>query len=111
MNKIPTSEEFIISKLGINGDIKLNKLECNLQNTIFLMKEFAKLHVEAALKAAAKKEIIKAYYEQWGDEDNLIMDDEDNIEGYYKGPIPTGGKVYTVDKDSILDAYPLDLIK
>ena len=72
--------------------------------------KFAKLHVEAALKAASEQDTIKAYYEEWKD-DELVMDDDDNFESLYEGPVPTGGKVYIVDKDSILNAYPLTNIK
>jgi len=57
-NNIPTAEEFIISKLGINGDVKLHQLNLELPTWILLIKEYSilksKFHVEAALKVAAK---------------------------------------------------------
>jgi hypothetical protein len=51
-----------------------------------LMKEFAKLHVDAALKAACENAWVKHYR------------DSDGCE-------------YDVDEDSILSAYPLENIK
>lgn len=51
--------------------------------------DFAKLHVEAALKAAVNKATV------WVDDD----------------PVPFGGPFRGVHKDSILNAYPLDNIK
>jgi hypothetical protein len=81
-NNLPTAEEFFTSVVGenpdeFNGYIK----EC--------MIEFAKLHVEAALKEVSKKavltdEVCDVLQEHWFDE--------------------------YIDKDSILNAYPLDKI-
>ena len=44
-NKIPTAEEFFKEKYGSNDRIAID-------NAILLSKEFAKLHVEMALKEA-----------------------------------------------------------
>jgi len=76
-NKIPTAEEFFTSVVGENPD-EFNSYikEC--------MVEFAKMHVEAALKEASENAETK---------DVPYTDD---IE---------------VDKVSILKAYPLDNIK
>lgn len=76
---IKTAEEFFISVVGenpdeFNGYIK----EC--------MIEFAKLHVEAALKAASE-------------EADYITDGQEHITDVW------------IDKDSILKSYPLDNIK
>ena len=68
MSKIPTAED----QLMIYGS----------SNAIEAMKDFAKLHVEAALKEAAEKAVTE---EVWGD--------------------------YYVDKNSILNSYPLKNIK
>jgi len=62
------------------------------------MIEFGKLHVEAALKAAAEKAITEKPKEQtqpitW----NNVSPDDYNY--------------FDVDKDSILNAYPLENIK
>jgi len=81
-NKIPTAEEFFTSVVGENPD-EFNRSikEC--------MIEFAKLHVEAALKEVSKKavltdEVCDVLQVHWFDE--------------------------YIDKDSILNAYPLDKI-
>jgi hypothetical protein len=79
MSKIPTAEEFFkssipkyesVSELMTDGDI------------FYHAKEFARLHVQAALKEAAEKAVTE---EVWGD--------------------------YYVDKNSILNSYPLTNIK
>lgn len=58
-----------------------------IDNAILLSKEFTKLHVEAALKEASEKA-------------STIYSEE-----------PLLGEVYNIDKDSILNAYPLTNIK
>jgi hypothetical protein len=87
MSKIPTAEEFFkssipkyesVSELMTDGDI------------FYHAKEFAKLHVEAALKAAAENAETK-------EEASYGVD-----EIYY---------TRVVDKDSILNAYSLTNIK
>ena len=70
-NKIPTAEEFL------ETDKDWNK------TTAQMMIEFAKLHVEAALKEANRKVIVTYYYDEG----------------------------IRVNKDSILNAYPLTNIK
>ena len=78
MSKIPTAEEFYKQTTGCimnHRDIKT------------AMIEFAKLHVEAALKEASEN-VTTVYSEE-----------------------PILGEVYNVNKDSILNAYPLNLIK
>jgi hypothetical protein len=54
-------------------------------------KEFAKLHVEAALKAASEKAKLKIYP--------------------YNGCFECGRSDMDIDKESILNAYTLDQIK
>lgn len=115
MEKIPTAESFFEPKESEQGTIDNMVWK---DDAIKIAKKFAKLHVEAALKAATKNPIITGYYEEWtktakGKEhtSKLVMDDNDNYEGSYSGPVLNGGKVYVVDKASILSAYPLNLIK
>ena len=64
------------------------------------MIEFAKLHVEAALKAAEKSNFINA-------EGISISPKSNNLHWTAYGNV---GKI-TYNKDSILNAYPLDNIK
>jgi hypothetical protein len=79
MEKIPTAEEFLI----INDD-KDFRLSMSGTYVSEMMIEFAKMHVEAALKAASENA------------DTKDVPYTDDIE---------------VDKDSILCSYPLDKIK
>ena len=80
MSKIPTAEEFYKQTTGClmnHRDIKI------------AMIEFAKLHVEAALKEAGENAFITNH--------KPTLEDD---------------RVYKkIDKDSILNAYPLDNIK
>jgi hypothetical protein len=78
MEKIPTAENFLI----INDD-KDFRLSMSGRYVSEMMVEFAKLHVEAALKQASKKAICIEY-----------------MEGEYD-----------VKTDSILNSYSLDNIK
>jgi len=83
MNNIPKAEEFLCTK-GVNdGDMILST---TIDNVTKAMIEFAKLHVEAALEAAAETKV--------------------------KGTFTSGMYLRFVDdKESILNAYPLDQIK
>ena len=84
-NKIPTAEEQIKEfKNGFDGLVFQNEAEISI--TKFLMIEFAKLHVKAALKDASN---------------NAEGIDADN---YY---VPNS----CIDKQSILNTYPLTNIK
>ena len=87
MEKIPTAEEFFLNSYfsdSISQEDKELWLECNNQakESIKIMKEFAKLHVEVALYIASER-----------------ADLTDN------------GRFPYVDKDSILNSYSLDNIK
>lgn len=83
---IPTAEEFIIStKLVVKFD---NTQGCILEEELpSLFIEFAKLHVQAALKAA-------------DDNADVTVIDVDMT-----------GTIWGVDSDTILNAYPLENIK
>ena len=88
MSNIPTAEEFfysiiVQSSIDENGNYSI----CDIQEALI---EFAKLHVEAALKAASKQAKTK--------EDVAIF-----AEGSYRTQV--------VDKESILNSYPLENIK
>jgi hypothetical protein len=87
---IPTAEEF----LNANSDYMYSPT-----TTIDIMKEFAKLHVEAALKEASESRCIKMLEKTW-----------------YEYSLEPGTSVLariniTVDKDSILNSYSLTNIK
>lgn len=81
MSKISTLQEFLKNKQWENG---MNLQEKIHESTI----EFTKLHVEAALKEASEKATV-------------------NINGF----IQEYDENCCVDKDSILNTYPLENIK
>jgi len=84
-NTIPTAEEFFFN-YSVNDEYDNLSKRCK-EEIIYKTIEFAKLHVEAALKAASEK--AKTTWEDHHFENN--------------------NKV--VSKQSILNAYPLILIK
>ena len=82
---IPTAEEFLDKKYGLIKDELTGDMFADYVSPNDLI-EFAKMHVEAALKAA---------YE------NVFINDYDEHEQYSPH----------IDKDSIIKAYPLTNIK
>ena len=80
MNKIPTAEEFMESHNMSSSD-----------NRKKILIEFAKLHVEAALKEASEK-VTCSEETQYDEYDNAVL-------------------IAKIDKDSILNAYPLSNIR
>ena len=87
MEKIPTAENFLI----INDD-KDFRLSMSGRYVSEMMIEFAKLHVEAALKEASEKATVTP------------VDHEEISEGSFR-------PIWGVDDDSILNSYSLDNIK
>lgn len=84
MTNIPTAREFY--------DMHYS------DDCVVMMVEFAKLHVEAALKAASENITVMAK----------------NYNGPWKVDFPYAIDDYTdlhIDEDSILNAYPLENIK
>ena len=93
MKQLPTAEEFWLNSYfsdSISQEDKELWLECNNQakESIKIMKEFAKLHVEQALKEASEK---------------VVLD--------YGDYLSDGNYERVIDKDSILNSYPLSNIK
>ena len=74
--------------------------EGNFNNVTDMLIEFAKMHVQEALKQASEK----AYAQGEG---STLTTKRSNFYYTYSGHI---GKI-EMNKDSILNAYPLDLIK
>jgi hypothetical protein len=104
MSKIPTAEEFFEEWCNKKGYVSIDEAddinEC--------MIEFTKLHVELALEAASKnsKVHLKTYF---GDMENMVEESKvfwgsDDLLSCYSTRVK-------VDKDSIINAYPLDNIK
>jgi hypothetical protein len=84
-HKIPTIEDFYIQHYGVCPMIEKEIALHSHKDMIKFAKEFAKLHVEAALKQASEK----AYYRDFNE---YVCRSEEN-------------------KQSILNAYPLTNIK
>lgn len=98
VKKIPTAQDFVQKYWGasdaemerwIEGMRKMAFADDN--NVYDIMQEFAKLHVEAALKAAAE---------------NAKCIDEGSVNRH-----GDWSEYYVVDKESILSVYPLNNIK
>jgi hypothetical protein len=112
MAQIPTAEEWLLnhkelSKYDVAEHDEGGYLGVNEDNLYKIMVEFAKLHVEAALKEASEKatwqnESFDTYF---GDLRNFDFIDTDGA-----GDPSTGHNVF-VDIESILNSYPLDKIK
>ena len=102
---IPTAEEFLKSK-GLFNDKSIRLSNIGM-TTSEAMIEFAKMHVTAALKEASDKAIWKheSFDTHFGDSTNFDFIDTDCA-----GDPSTGHNVF-VDKDSILNSYPLDKIR
>jgi len=82
MNTIPTAEEFLMA-----SEAYFNQHNTPQNLNAELLRKFTKLHVKAALKAAAHRS-----------------------ECYNKAKFP-GDENWVVDIESILNAYPLENIK
>lgn len=93
MEKIPTAENFLKDfELGETGKV-------DIEDAKQAIIEFAKLHVEAALKAASEK----SYVEYIDLETKEVFD--------YTDVITDDGVGADVNKNSILNSYPLENIK
>ena len=93
MEKIPTAEEFF------------NDIKYVTYSTEEKLITFAKLHVEQALKEASEKADMLGQTQH-----NNNAPDE--YTGFVYVTNPNGADYgYTVNKNSILNSYPLDLIK
>ncbi len=88
MSNIPTAKEFLKNKDDYGN------LSVYADEIAIVMIEFAKFHVEAALKAASEKANTIVHKH---------VHDEDEIDGYILIDI--------INKNSILNAYPLENIK
>ena len=88
---IPTAEEFL-KEYGVVSSIDGSVTSLAIEAMI----EFAKLHVQAALKAAANKAMLNAY-----DRFGKCLKKE-----YYSDE----GEV-TINGNSIINSYPLETIK
>lgn len=86
-DKVITAQEFLDISFGENKAVRSKITKA--------MIEFAKLHVQEALKQASEKSLMKDV-----NEDCHYEDEEGNFP-----------EIYFIDKDSILNAYNLNNIK
>ena len=100
MNNIPTVKEFMVLHFD-NETMDTYRIQ-------FLMQEFAKLHSQAALKAAAEKATMKVVYP------NDYADSNENGLSYVSAhDVERGGEYgcISIEEESILEAYPETLIQ
>lgn len=102
----PTAEEFfknslVQTSIDEYGNYSIYDIEQ-------AMVEFAKLHVEAALKTASEKGTMNLNYPEPYEDSNEI-----GLTYAVAEEISRGGEygAVVIDKDSILNAYPLENIK
>lgn len=84
MSKTPTAEDFLDKKFPLFEDLDNGDIWMNIEE---VMVEFARMHLEAALKAASEQADVT------------------------NKPKFPGDINWTVDMDSILNSYPLENIK
>jgi hypothetical protein len=91
MSEISTAEDFLQYHYQISYfyDAKTGQMVCFASDVQKAMIEFAKLHVKEALRCAGEDARC-----DWYDHDEISNE-----------------KLYRVEKDTILDAYPLTNIK
>jgi hypothetical protein len=94
---IPTAEEFL-KKYNNHDHSKSEGCSCRYRDIVAL-REFAKLHVEAALKEAFNNSEMRVSENDTNEHPSFT----DNYDDSYV--------TITVSKDSILNAYPLENIK
>ena len=98
--KIPTIEDLIVSKTGQSRPLKANLYLLTTGDVMNIAREFARLHVAAALKAASEKAQLTGEWDgQWND-DRLQTRDAD---GHWIDVV--------VDPNSIVASYSLENIK
>lgn len=96
MEKIPTATEFLLQ--NDDKDFRLSESGLNVSD---VMIEFAKLHVEAALKEASKKSKVR--------KDTYVMGrGTTEVEQMFNY---SNGTSHYVDQVSILTSYPPENIK
>ncbi len=101
MKQIPTAEEFLNNHPQISHyyDDKTDKMVCFSEQVEQAMIEFAKLHIEAALKEVNEK----AYVEFVDLVSGEIFD--------YPDVLVEEGVEININKNSILNSYPLENVK
>lgn len=105
-NKIPSAKDFFCQPRKYLFADQIEEYKQIVEYAIFLaMIEFAKLHVEAALKAASEKVVVKYSLIEQPTEYYVLKETGRRI------LFDTSIMLPVADKDSILNAYQLDEIK
>jgi hypothetical protein len=107
MKQVPTAEEFLSKKYPMQDIVVIRSFAP-------VLIEFAKLHVEAFREDLLEN--VKTKEEFFSDENTSLTLIKEMIEDGGYGRYDRYGEVYavdviSVDKDSILNAYPLTNIK
>ena len=116
-NKIPTAEELCRIEYEDNRPENIfMERSVDMKWAIFMMKQFAKIHVIEALKQASEKAKINTEYYHEDDVGRTKLKEILDISPLASERTDEDGLLYAVDtyeinKDSILNAYPLNLIK
>lgn len=112
MNKIPTAEEFIAERSYSLGT-QMKRDTYYAYHVKELCIEFAKLHVKAALSCANDKSLIRIKDVYSSDfslvHSTMVRYNSLGVRSVYAEEC--GVHNISVEKDSILDAYPENLIK
>lgn len=97
-----TAKKFLIEQYELDGsESHYNEL---LNEDVYeSMIEFAKIKVTEALEAASEKCLLESVNHNLEDEIEILKENEVWIDYF--------NTTYRLNKDSILNAYPLDLIK
>lgn len=102
--KIPTAKEFLLEDYDLSSHSEQGKVWTS--DVIEKMVEFAKLHVQQALKEASEKAILNGYNYK-----KSIPENVQNL-GQEVNPDSDDPSFYiSTNKDSILSSYPLENIK
>jgi hypothetical protein len=107
MENLPSAKDFIQSKMKTPASKYFT-----LEEMEMVAKEFAKLHVEAALNSASNNALVhqkcnhyqygKLMWEDKSDEIYVTVRNDDSYDEHHS---------MSVDSDSIINAYPLTNIK
>lgn len=109
MEKIQTAEELILERVYVTQD-GVDDVHDSVSSVADAMIEFAKLHVEAALKEASEKAKVEGYTYNLESERKDI--DIYGIEMSVDEICSTNSGLFVrANKDSILNSYSLDNIK
>ena len=108
-NKVISAEEFARSEYADYRDSELfMERQIDMKHAIFMMTEFAKLHIAAALASAADNAQIRVDIQSGYTGDRVEYLKQVNYHDNCGGSRYYSDNVAVVDKDSILTSYDLE---